>query len=281
MSTNGLNWSERYSSVKGSNPQEYVKKYMIEYRKVKEIIMSEKDKFNFEDKPALAKETIAIQRANELEIKDDFVKNLYVTTLLLPDDEEFLRVYNECDENTSLCAEKLNVPVSVVKSKVFAIKTFGVVSIDKEIEDDVIEPKALEIDQILSEEEKRNETIEQINEVNDSVEKSTVAALAKINSLLNGNEAKEATINRQATAIEGLNGRINSLEDEVREKNQVIKTKEEIIAEKEKEILELSKQVADLKKEIGPLREFYQRVMFSLGHNQTNQVENSQDKNIR
>lgn len=272
METKDSKIYEAYESLDNDSSKEYMQDYLA----VKKQANEDRKKIDFEGKNANVKYQIAFNRVNELNYKNNWSKNFYIANLLVFDDEEFLKIYEECGNDQALCAEKLGVLVGVVKSKMLGIKSFGVFKeeelnkvddvvseekaeetndsveekIDELDQEDIIVPKNLEAQKIDTSHQEEEYSIS-------SVEENTIASIAKINRLFNENESKDEMINKQSGIIDNLNEKIVLLEEENKDKKKIIE-------EKDKEIEALNQKLEALIKENKDLTTFYQRVMSSL-----------------
>lgn len=235
-----------------------------EYIKVKLKALEDAKKFAFFNKSADERYQEAVNKAKEINFKNNDLRQIYISNLLIPNDEEFKKVYGECGKQANKCADKYNVPMSVIFAKVFEINIYSsyLEGVDlmvpsSEFENDSFLEEMLEYKMDAKEE--------------DNVTKATEDAVSKINKLFDSYDSMTQTISSQTTTIDRQVEALNRMREELKEKEKTIEFYKA-------EVLDLKETIDKMKKEGDELIAFYRKVMSSL--NRTPQNMDEQRKKI-
>lgn len=223
------------------------------YRELVKMAKENAERFLMNTDSAEKKELLANQIAEALDITDSEEKRIFVTNMLIPD-EDFINVYFNNGSSAKKTAEYYNVPQSVVITKAASLELY-----EKE-EDNIYDMPVF------------------ISEDNDKKDSDkTAEAISKISKLLELKSTQETTIDDKDSQIEGLNEEIKEKDDiiaslnrQIEEKDSVIENQTKLIEQKEKEI-ELHKvKIAQLL----AYKDNYERIIKFLDENVENTEKN-------
>lgn len=199
------------------------------------------DKYQLDKKSPAEVVKFGENRIEELKFADAEAEKIYIANLLMPNIEEFKKMRSDNGNIINVVADKTGIPSQYIMTRIYEINKYG---------------KYLKG-------EKNMENMEIIDGSNEakqpfkSVEEETKVAVAKINELLNLNEHKSETINRQATSIDQLNARIIQLEEEVKDKNEQLTNQGIKVKELESQLFEAHKDIQLLTK----YKESYRKIL--------------------
>lgn len=157
-------------------------------------------------------------------------KKIFITSILIPDDEEFSNIYNLCGKVLSECAKKINIPQEYVVAKVYEISKYGIYKEEEKTE--------MEDYEIIDSETPLN--------VSDSIDKKTADAMARINMLFEQNNSNTQVIGRQSNTIRDLNEKISVLEEEKKEDMDTIASLEAKVKVLETKLDHSNKEIHNL-----------------------------------
>ena len=178
-------------------------------------------KYKIKSMPLNERDIFIADRVKELELNGNEELLCYMSHLLIPNDEEFIRLYKENGKIANVVAKILNVPLEIVVTRVMEINKY----------------------QSTKTREERNSS----NYLNqeDLVEKETSEAISKIEKLFN-----------ESSKVDSLNDELHSLRKEnaeLKEKLVEYQNMKELIHEQDVQILALIKYKNAYEKLIGSL----------------------------
>ena len=177
--------------------------------------------FKIKSMPLNERDIFIADRVKELKLNGDEELLCYMSHLLIPDDEEFIKLYKENGKIANVVAKILNVPLDIVITRVAEINKY----------------------QTTKTREERNSS----NYLNqeDLVEQETSEAISKIEKLF-----------KESSRVDSLNDEVHSLRKEnteLKEKLVEYQNMKELIHEQDVQILALIKYKNAYEKLIGSL----------------------------
>ena len=191
------------------------------YFKIVDQASADYKKYKIKSMPLNERDIFIADRVKELELNGNEELLCYMSHLLIPNDEEFIRLYKENGKIANVVAKILNVPLEIVVTRVMEINKY----------------------QSTKTREERNSS----NYLNqeDLVEKETSEAISKIEKLFN-----------ESSKVDSLNDELHSLRKEnaeLKEKLVEYQNMKELIHEQDVQILALIKYKNAYEKLIGSL----------------------------
>ena len=192
-----------------------------DYFKIVDQANDDYKKYKIKSMPLNERDIFIADRVKELELNGNEELLCYMSHLLIPNDEEFIRLYKENGKIANVVAKILNVPLEIVVTRVMEINKY----------------------QSTKTREERNSS----NYLNqeDLVEKETSEAISKIEKLFN-----------ESSKVDSLNDELHSLRKEnaeLKEKLVEFQNMKELIHEQDTQILALIKYKNAYEKLIGSL----------------------------
>lgn len=184
-------------------------------------------------------------RIKELNYGNNEMEDMYIANLLMPTIEQFKKIYCDNGKMMNVIVNKTGIPRRYIIARMLEINKYSkYLKGEKNMRDIEIIDGANE-DKIKEKQPAK------------SVEEETKVAVAKINELLNLNEHKSETIERQNSSIKQLNNEIVQVEKKNEEANEKIKNQEQKIKELESQLFEARKEIQFLTK----YKESYYRIV--------------------
>jgi hypothetical protein len=193
-----------------------------DYFKIVDQANDDYKKYKIKSMPLNERDIFIADRVKELKLNSTEELLCYTSHLLIPNDEEFIRLYKENGKIANVVAKILNVPLDIVVARVTEISKY----------------------QTAKTREERNSS----NYLNqeDLVEKETSEAISKIEKLFS-----------ESSKVDSLNDELHSLRKEnaeLKEKLVEYQNMKELIHEQEAQILALIKYKNAYEKLIGSLK---------------------------
>lgn len=209
------------------------------YISLKQRILEDIKEYRIENKAYEERLEFAKRRVKDLNLSGEDEK-IYITNMIILDEEEFLKLFIECEKKINICAKRLGVPQDYVVAKVYEISKYGIY--EEKGDTKMSESGIIEITNPQQEVRK--------------VDTETTKAIARINELFEKSKSGDQAIARQSIIIDRLNGQIAELEEEDRKKDQQIELLEARLTAAEIKLSNKEEQIQILEK----YKEAYERV---------------------
>lgn len=209
------------------------------YISLKQRILEDIKEYRIENKAYEERLEFAKRRVRELNLSGEDEK-IYITNMIILDEEEFLKLFIECEKKINICAKRLGVPQDYVVAKVYEISKYGIY--EEKGDTKMSESGIIEITNPQQEVRK--------------VDTETTKAIARINELFEKSKSSDQAIARQSVIIDRLNGQMAELEEEDRKKDQQIELLEAKLTAAEIKLSNKEEQIKILEK----YKEAYERV---------------------
>ena len=231
---------------------------MEEYLNIKEQAVLDSKEISFEGMDNSTKLNAALVKLKEKDIPNTKGQMVYVSNLLIPDDEEFLNNYKN-DKSIKSLAGKYGVPDYVINIKVLGIqdKLNKQDSIKEEntITEDIVPEEIAEIDQ----NPQKKETIEAITGLEmffkkaENQEEELESLRKQVDDLKKSNDELNKKNNSLNDDIENAKKEKEELELDIRKKNQTIEDLNKTVEGLEKEVDNLTDTLQQKNEEVDKL----------------------------
>ena len=231
---------------------------MEEYLNIKEQAIIDSKDISFEGMDNSTKLNTALVKLKEKDIPNTKGQMVYVSNLLIPDDDKFLKDY-ENDKSIKSLAGKYGVPDYVINIKVLGIQDKlnkqEPIKEEQPITTEIVPEEITELDQ----NPQKRETIEAITGLEmffkkaENQEEELQSLRRQVEDLKKSNDKKDETINSLNEEVENTKKEKEEIETDLRKKNQSITDLNKTIEGLEKEVDNLTDTLQQKNEEVDKL----------------------------